>query len=386
MMIERLIGTELKQSEKSILLLGARQTGKSTLVRGLAPDLEIDLADQQVYLAHLTDAGLLRREIRESKTIFIDEVQRIPSLLNTVQSLIDHDRSLKFLLTGSSARKLRRGQANLLPGRLFTYEMGPLSPLELKAEFDLRTALKVGLLPGAYLSDSKKSAEKLLRTYSATYLKEEVQAESLTRNLEGFSRFFEVCASRSGDWMDFSKFASQAMIQRVSAQRYFEILVDTLVVHAIEPFAKSAKRRLVQHPRFFFFDVGVLNGALSNFSASPDRIGNLFEHLVLQSIKSTAAGLDLDTRITGYRTEAGAEVDFIVEIADHLFAIEVKASANIGKSDFRGLKSFAEFHGRKHHPLVITTGERPQRWDDVHILSLAEALKFIFETSTGKRL
>jgi predicted AAA+ superfamily ATPase len=259
--------------------------------------------------------------------------------------------------------------------------MGPLSPWELQDHFDLRTALRLGLLPGVYLSDTPKSAEKLLRSYSATYLREEVQAESLTRNIEGFSRFFEVCASRSGDWMDFSKFGSQAMIQRVSAQRYFEILVDTLVVYSVEPFAKSAKRRIIQHPRFFYFDVGALNGALGNFSVSADRLGSLFEHLVLQSIKSTAAGYDQEVRISGYRTEAGAEVDFIVETGGRVFAVEVKASANVGKSDLRGLQSFAEFYGKKHQPMVVYTGTRSQVWDGVEIMDLPTALNFIFSSS-----
>ncbi len=377
-MIQRLIAPELKESRKSILLLGARQTGKSTLIRSLGPDLEIDLADQEVFLAHLKDPGLLRREVSGHKTIFIDEIQRIPSLLNTVQSLIDHERSLKFFLTGSSARKLRRGQANLLPGRILSFAMGPLSPLEIGDRFDVRKALQIGLLPGAYLGDSQKETEKMLRSYAATYLKEEVQAEALTRNIEGFSRFFEVCAARSGEWMDFTKFASQAMIQRVSAQRYFEILCDTLVVHPIGPFAKSSKRRLIQHPRYFFFDAGVLNGALSNFAVSPDRIGALFEHLVLQSIRATADALDRDIRISGYRTEAGAEVNLIVEIDDRVFAIEIKASANLDSGDLRGLRSFTEYHGKKTHPLVVFLGTRTQRWDEVEVLDLPRALKAIF--------
>ena len=297
-MIKRLISTFLTSSRKSILLLGPRQTGKSTLIKQLKPETQINLADQVTFTRFLSDPGFLRRTVGASKTIMIDEVQRIPSLLNTVQALIDENKERRFFLTGSSARKLRRGGANLLPGRIHAYSLGPLTPLELKNDFDEMRACRRGLLPDPYLEADERSWQKTLRTYAATYLREEVQAEALTRNLEGFSRFFNVAAAWSGEFLDFTKMSSLAEIERTSAKRYFEILEDTLVAYRLEAFAKSEKIRLIQHPRFYFFDVGVLNGVMGNFTASPDRIGSLWEHLVMQTIRATAQALDKDIRMS----------------------------------------------------------------------------------------
>ena len=168
MLAKRQIAETLGKSKKSVLLLGPRQTGKSTLIRSLEPDLEIDLADQQTYLDHLKSPSLIRNKLGKHRRIFIDEVQRIPSLLNTVQSLIDHDNTLRFFLTGSSARKLRRGQANLLPGRLLTYNLGPLTLSEISpVEADPTTIpklLTVGSLPGVYFEEDLALAKKVLRS------------------------------------------------------------------------------------------------------------------------------------------------------------------------------------------------------------------------------
>jgi uncharacterized protein len=377
MHIERMLSGKLSAARRSFLLLGPRQTGKSTLIRSLAPELEINLADEETYVAFLRDPGLLKQRIRDATTIFIDEIQRIPSLLNTVQYLLDQERPPKFYLTGSSARKLKRGKANLLPGRIFTYELGPLALGELGGRFDARRALQRGLLPGIYLEEDAETWTKLLRSYAVTYLKEEIQAEALTRNLEGFSRFFDIVCSRSGDFVDFTKFASLASIDRMSARRYFDVLVDTLVIRAIEPFAKSSRVRLTQHPRFYVYDVGVLNGALGNFESSSDRIGNLFEHLVLQLLWSEFQGRDEEIRLTVYRTEAGAEVDFILEQKSSVFAIEVKATKQISQGDLRGLKSFAAFYGKPHTPMIVYLGEHPARMDGVEILPVEMAVAML---------
>jgi predicted AAA+ superfamily ATPase len=370
MYTERGIEPLLTKGTKSILLLGPRQTGKSTLIRRLQPDLEINLADEETYLEFLRQPGLLKNVAAGHRTVFIDEIQRIPSLLNTIQFILDEGRRTKFLLTGSSARKLKRGQANLLPGRIFTYELGPLAHSELEERFDVARALQKGLLPGIYFERESATWKKLLRTYASTYLKEEVQAEALTRNLEGFSRFFDVICAASGSFVDFTKFASLAAIERMTARRYFDVLVDTLLIHRIDPFTKSAQRRLIQHPRYYLFDVGVLNGALGTFEISQDRIGNLFEHLVLQMLLSELKAHDLDYRLSVYRTEAGAEVDFVLEVGRKVFAIEVKASRTVGKSDFRGLKSFVDFHGGAVTPAVLYQGARTFTVDGVLILPI----------------
>ncbi|MBN2573096.1 MAG: AAA family ATPase, partial [Deltaproteobacteria bacterium] len=183
----------LADSPKSVLLLGPRQTGKSTLMLGLGPDLVVDLARETELLAFAANPGELEQRIaaRSPRTVFIDEVQRLPSLLNTVQAILDEakakGRRLKFFLTGSSARKLRRGQANLLPGRVLTYRLGTLSAAEIGDTFDARRAMELGTLPEPYLEPQRATAEKLLSSYAGTYLREEVQAEALSRSLEGFS-------------------------------------------------------------------------------------------------------------------------------------------------------------------------------------------------------
>lgn len=375
MLIKRSLANKISNLKKSLLLLGPRQTGKSTLIQELNPDLEINLADQESFVRHLSDPGLIKNEVKKYKKIFVDEVQRIPSLLNTIQVLIDKDKSKQFLLTGSSARKLRQGKANLLPGRIVHFELGPLTISELGEQFDVARALQLGLLPGIYLEEDTELAKKTLRSYAATYLKEEIQAESLTRNLEGFSRFFQIVASRSGDHIDFTKMASQSMIERTSAKRYYDILIDTLVVQEVPAFTRSQRRRLIQHPRFYFFDTGVLNGCLENFQVSQDRLGSLFEHLFVQLLTSAAKGQDHTIKVSNYRTEAGAEVDFVFERGSEVYAIEVKATKNIGPTDLRGLKSFSEFYGKKHTPLIVYLGERELEIDKVLVLPISEAMK-----------
>lgn len=312
------------------------------------------------------------------QTVFVDEVQRLPSLLNTIQTLLDASPPrYRFFLTGSSARKLRRGKANLLPGRIFVYQLGPIVSSELNYDLDTVQALSHGTLPGILVEPDRYVREKTLSSYAATYLKEEVQAEALTRNLEGFARFLTVCAEYAGQFLDLARLAADAQIARQSAVRYFEVLEDCLIVHRLAPFAKSARRRLVQHPRYYFFDPGVLNGLLGNFKASPDRIGNLFEHLVFTQITHSALALDKRTNLSSYRTEHGAEVDFILTRDDETLAIESKASRNVGTNDLRGLNSFAEYYGKPHRAMVFYLGAHRRKIGNVEIFPWQEGLKEI---------
>lgn len=375
MIIDRKLSAILKKTKKSFLLLGPRQTGKSTLIRSLNPEVEINLADEETFVEFLADPGLLKQRTTKVKKVFVDEIQRIPSLLNSIQALIDSEPSRQFMLTGSSARKLKRGKVNLLPGRIHSYELGPLSPLEIPHSFDIQIALKKGLLPGIYLEKEEVDWKRTLQTYSRTYLKEEIQAEALTRNLEGFSRFFEAAVSRTGDFIDFSKMASLAQIERMSARRYFDILVDTLIVTPVDAFTKSSRRQLVQHPRYYLFDVGVLNAALRNFEVSVDRIGLLFETLFLQSFLSTIKSTANEVRVSVYRTANGAEVDFIIEKDRELFAVEVKATKRINKHDLNGLKSFKNFVGKKKcQSMVVYLGSHAQVMGDTEVLPFVEAI------------
>ena len=377
-MIKRTLQDRLKTSSKSFLLLGPRQTGKSTLIRSLEPDLSINLANEQTYLefAHNPSELVQRLAAKKYQHVFIDEVQRLPSLLNTVQVILDEGKQTpQFYLTGSSARKLKRGRANLLPGRIHSYQLSPLSAQELGYELDQYQALATGCLPGIYLDKNTHDREKTLRTYAATYLKEEIQAEALTRNLEGFSRFLFVAAQLSGSFVDFAKLSNEASISRQSAIRYFEILQDTLIVHSCPPFARSARKRLVQHPKFFFFDTGVLNALLGNFQASDDRKGMLFEHLFFNQLISSAQHQDQEICVSTYRTNHGAEVDFIVEYQKKVWAIELKSSANIGMKDLRGLQSFSEFYNKPHEKVVAHLGKTTKKMGSTLLLPWQELLQ-----------
>jgi predicted AAA+ superfamily ATPase len=381
-MISRSLEPLLRSSKKSVLLLGPRQTGKSTLIAGLKPDLTINLMHEPTYLEFLRNPRELEQRLgarRGRAAIFIDEVQRLPTLLNTVQALLDRPgNSFKFFLTGSSARKLRRGHANLLPGRLHVYTLSPLSCGELGYSLEDRKALSFGTLPGIWSEESDDSREKTLRSYASTYLKEEVQAESLARNIEGFARFLFAAAERSGQFLDLAKLASAAQLPRQSVVRFFEVLEDCLLVRRAPAFAKSPARRLVQHPKYYFFDLGVLNGLLGNFHASGDRLGPLFEHLVFNQIHNEAAARDRDIRLSCYRTEHGAEVDLILEMGRETWAVEVKASHQVRTGDLRGLRSFREYHGRKHRACVLYLGSARKNLNGVGIRPWQEGLREIF--------
>lgn len=383
-MISRLLAAALKTSKKSILLLGPRQTGKSTLIAGLGPDVCVNLAHEPTFLAFLRNPAELEERLGaldRPASVFIDEVQRLPGLLNTVQALLDRSpRLYKFYLTGSSARKLRRGQANLLPGRVHAYSLGPLCCGELGWSLDVAKALAFGTLPGIWTEEDARVREKTLRSYASTYLKEEVQAENLARNLEGFTRFLFAAAEWSGRFLDLAKLSSAAQIPRQTAVRFFEVLEDCLVVRRADPFGKSPLRRLVQHPRFFFFDGGVLNGLLGNFSVSADRVGGAFEHLVFNQIVNEAAARDQDIRLTTYRTEHGAEVDLVLERGGELWALELKASKGVRPEELGGLRSFRDYVGKKHNAWVLYLGDVRRRLGGVEVWPWQQALRAIFET------
>lgn len=376
-MFKRGLTPILSGSKKSVLLLGPRQTGKSTLIEGLNPEVTINLAHEPTFLTYSRNPSALDEifEYKRPKSVFLDEIQRIPSLLNTVQVIMDKLKGqTQFFLTGSSARKLKRGNANLLPGRVHVYCLGPLCFSEIGPRMELRRALSTGTLPAIYSDESKDDRRKTLLSYGATYLREEIQAEALTRNLEGFSRFLSVCATTSTQYMDLSRLSSEAQVPRESARRYFEILEDTLVVNRCPAFSKSNRRRLIQHPRFFFFDTGVLNALLENFEVSQDRIGVLFENFLYTQMIHSAMAKDVQIRISSYRTEHGAEIDFIVEREGTTWAIEAKSGPRVRDLNRRGFKSFQDYYGKPHHRIVAYTGNIARVADKIGILPWQKVL------------
>ncbi len=381
-MIQRDVSKSIMDSlnkNKSVLLIGPRQTGKSTLIKNLKPDLSFNLSDQNIFIRFLNNPDYLQQHIKGHKIsngiVFIDEVQRIPSLLNTIQSIVDENKKIRFILTGSSARKLKRGHANLLPGRIHDYRLGPITAKEMNYKFDIQKALSYGSLPEVVTENETLPIKKLLKSYTQVYLTEEIKAEALTKNLEGFTRFIYNIAIESTHFLDLSKISKAIAVPRQTTQRYFEILEDTLIIHRCEAFAKSDKRRLIQHPRFFIFDNGVLNALIANFNPSADRMGLLFENLVFNQMKCSLENAQLDYRISSYRTSAGAEVDFILELENKIIAIEVKSS-HYSKSDYSaGFKSFEDFTSKKVRKIVIHNKNEKLKNEDVEMMSLIDFLK-----------
>ncbi len=370
-MIPRNLSAIIDKSKKSVLVLGPRQTGKSTLIKSLEPDLAVNLAHEPTYLEFLRNPKELEERLATGnyKTIFIDEVQRLPSLLNTIQFLMDDSKkSMRFYLSGSSASKLKRGHANLLPGRVHNYFLGPIVSSELGHRMNLNEALSTGTLPGIWTAKTKAEKTKTLESYASTYLKEEIQQEALARGIEGFSRFLFVVAAESGKFLDLTKLASQAQITRQSAIRYFEILEDTLIVRRCEAFRKSLRKRLMQAPRFFFFDTGVLNGLLGNFTVSADRLGSLFEQFIFNQLVHSIASKDRKMRVSSYRTEHGAEVDFILETGSRVMGVEVKSQSVLSNLDLRGIKSFQGYAGKKAQCFVVYPGEISKKIENVQII------------------
>lgn len=367
---DRILRGRILESGQSVLLLGARQVGKSTLCRSLNSDLYVDLADEREFLDYSKSPDRLRHEIDALKpkkpTVIVDEIQRVPSLLNTIQSIIDQ-RKIKFVLTGSSARKLKRGGANLLPGRVIVEHMDPLTYCESElSEARLERALQVGMLPGIFLDG--RDAIDVLESYADIYLREEIQAEALTRNLGAYARFLDTVAGASGKWVNYSKISSDAEIPKETVRRFVQLLEDTLVAFRLPPFqpGRSTSRRIVQRERILLFDVGVRNALLHLHRRPPrsDQIGATFEQWVMLQVIYINRAMRKGWKISTYRTEAGAEVDLVVDRGDDIVAIEIKAGRNATKQDSRGLQSLASLCDRPVHKWILYRGARSQRLAD----------------------
>ena len=366
-----------------MLLLGPRQVGKSTLCRSLAPALYVDLADEREFLSFAKDPALLGRQVAalaRPSLVVVDEIQRVPALLNTIQSLIDRGRPPhRFILTGSSARKLRRGGANLLPGRIILERLDPLSVLELETPVDLDRALRLGMLPGIYWGDDE--AGEILGTYADVYLREEIQVEGAARDIGSYARFLDVVALASGQWINYSKLSSDTEIPKETIRRFVQVLDDTLLAFRLPAFVPRVRspRRVVQRERVLLFDVGVRNALLGIHRGplGPDQIGTIFEQWVILQILYLNHALRKGWRVSSYRSEGGAEVDVVVDAGGELYGIEVKAGRTVSAADTRGLLSLEQLVPRKT-PLrkwILYRGERRQRFENgVEAWPVLEAL------------
>lgn len=350
-MIDRAVTLPLKHS---FFIFGPRQTGKSTLLRSTFPaetTLYYDLLKSEEYLRLKANPHLLREEVlaRNKKVthVVVDEVQFIPELLNEIHYLLERPGAPHFCLSGSSARKLKRANANLLAGRAWTFHLHPLTHHELDKAFHLGKALHLGMLPSVYLDENPLDAQKTLRAYVETYLKEEIEAEALTRNLGSFLRFLTLAADENGNIINYSTIARECGVSYKTVKEYFQILEDTLIGFFLLPYAKSTRKRLIKHPKFYFFDGGVLRALKKTLTVELQPrtydYGRAFEHFVILEMMRFVSYRQLDYTFSFYGSSNRAEVDLIVETPQKkVYAIEIKSSDQPPAESLSGLKSFRE--------------------------------------------
>jgi len=372
----------LAKPKQSTLLLGPRGTGKSTWIHHHFKDAIIyDLLSTSEVLRLSRDPSALYRELESESAdrwVVIDEVQKVPALLNEVHRLIEnHGR--RFLLSGSSARKLRRGGTNLLAGRALVAQMFPFVSEELGDNYSIAEMISNGSLPMASLGDDPVS---YLITYTETYLQEEIKAEALTRNIGHFSRFLEVAARQNGQVTNVAGIARDAAVSRQTVQNYFSVLVDTLIGYWIEPWKLKRRTKQVQHPKFYFFDPGVVR-ALSSRVAYPvahEERGPLLETLLLNEIRCYLSYAKRPYKIHFWRNYDGIEVDFICETSAGFVSAEFKASTRWDKRFNSGLQRMrSEFGERLIKRYGVYLGDRAAVWDDVHIMPVRDFLKRLWD-------
>lgn len=352
--------------KESAFLWGARQTGKSTLLKTLYPDSTyFDLLVNEEFSRFQRDPSLLKNILeatQPTQPVIIDEIQRIPILLNDIHWLIVN-RNLQFILSGSSPRKILQSGGNLLGGRALRYELYPLIFKEIP-DFDLLKAINNGLLPRHYNSSNPK---KLHEAYIGSYLKDEILNESRVRDIESFSRFLDAAAFSNGEMVVFTNIASDCGVSSPTVKSYFQILEDTLTGRFLSSFQKRPKRRIILSPKFYFFDVGIANflAKRGKIEMGSEAFGKAFEHLVYQEIFAHSSYSDIRYPIHYWRTASGIEVDFV--LGDHEVAVEVKATPMAHKRHISGLQRFAEEYTVKHK-ILVTNDAYPRKLEDVWVL------------------
>ncbi|MBU4256790.1 ATP-binding protein [Patescibacteria group bacterium] len=385
--IEKAIAMTLKRGD-SVLLLGPRQTGKTTLSNKLLDRLprktEYYLQDPTMRLELEADPGKIIRQVEAISghvTVFVDEAQKIPELFDAAQYLIDKKKA-NFILTGSSARKLRRKGVNLLPGRINRFYLDPLSWAELgfikeniirplrmeninkKANYSIEETMVYGSLPGIVIAKESERANRL-RSYSEIYLEEEIRAEALSRKIGSFSKFLELAAAESGTSPNFTKLSNESGVSSPAIKEFYQILEDTLVVERIEPFLRNARKRILSSPRYYFFDLGVRN-ALARLPLSKNLVnaqkGILFEHAVILELTRRIRSLGKNYKIYYWRTSGGAEVDCVLDLGKEIIPIEIKYSKNVSSSDLKGLEIFLkDYRKLVRQAYVVTLDGRKEK-------------------------
>jgi predicted AAA+ superfamily ATPase len=362
--------------KKSLFLFGPRQTGKSFLLRNLFPNAKIyNLLLSDTFFRLNQRPGLIREEILssphfQSDPVIIDEIQKLPILLDEVQALIE-EKDIHFILTGSSARKLKRGSANLLAGRAWIRSLFPLVSEEIPS-FLLERVLNFGALPSVYLSDSP---DEELDAYVGTYLKEEIQAEGLTRKLENFSRFLTTAALQNGELTNFANIASDCGVPARTVREYFQILEDTLIGTLLEPYGKTKRRKAITTAKFYFFDVGVANrlGGRIQIREKTPLFGQVLEHFIFTELRAYVS-YRKGPPLSFWRSQSGYEVDFL--LGDSV-GIEVKGTSLVTEKHLSGLRALNEDLPLKRK-IVVSMDTSPRKIEDFEILPVKLFLKALW--------
>lgn len=374
-MVDRILHI-VNELDGSVFLFGARQTGKSTLLRQQLPDaIYIDLLDTEVKDRFLRRPALLYEMLKDKDSgtlAIIDEIAEVPELLNEVHRLIS-ECGLLFILCGSSARKLKRKGKNTLGGRALPVYLYPFVSVEIP-DFDLDKAVSYGMLPPHYLA---KNPERWLSAYIQVYLKEEIKEEALVRNLNAFQRFLEVAALTNGEMVNNNNIAQDCGVSATTVSAYFDILEDTLVGYRIPAYTKSIKRRLVQAPRFYYFDVGVANYLLHRKKLTRGTVeyGHAFEHLVIQEIYAWLHYAHSEENLTYWRTYTGQEVDAV--IGDARIAIEIKSAEEVMPRHLKGLNAFGEDYPNSRR-IIVSLDRFNRRIGDIECIYVLDFFKSLW--------
>jgi len=377
---DRVLSIDLPPGQ-SAFLWGPRKTGKSTYLKNRFPNsLIYDFLKTDLFIEFAKTPFLLREQLLAQneavlqQPIILDEVQKVPQILDEVHWLIEN-KNLRFILCGSSARKLKRGRANLLGGRAWRYEMFPLTAIEIE-NIDLLRALNHGLIPVHYLQDNSKRS---LKAYVRDYLREEVFNEGLTRNIPAFSRFFDAMGYSHGQLTNYSNIARECGVDSKTVKEYYQILIDTLLGTMVEPFKRRQNRQIISKAsKFYLFDVGVA-GILADrwlHQEKGESFGRAFEHFILMQIVAHSSYKELDYGINFWRTKSGLEVDFILGRGE--VAIEVKGTSRVDTRDLKPLYAFTEEYSPRK--AIVVCNERARRiHGDITIVPWKEFLYDLWE-------
>jgi predicted AAA+ superfamily ATPase len=371
MFIPRALDIARLVRRKSLFLFGPRQTGKTALIRNVLPEARVyDLLDGDVFLRFSRRPASLGEEVSaDAPIVVLDEIQKVPALLDEVHRLIEQ-KGIRFVLTGSSARKLRRGGVNLLGGRAPSRTLHPFTALELGDRFSLDRALDRGLLPPIYFSEDPRTD---LAAYAGNYLREEIAAEAATRNVPAFSRFLETAGLCHGTMLNYSQVASDAQIPPSTVKEYFHILEDTLLAGTLPAWRRTRTRKAIGTPKFYFFDVGVARHLQHRHGLSrrSPEFGEAFESYIFHELRSYIDYSGKEIPLAYWRSTSNFEVDFVL---GGVTAIETKAKDPVGERDLRGLRALKEERLLKRY-IVVTLEQRPRTIAGIRLLPWKEFLE-----------